>query len=200
LLGSKSLAAARLLAGTAKRIAPAWSFCFAATMFDRKGMAKFWLPVVLWAVLIFVGSTDWLAQAHTSRWIAPILRWFKPDMSWETILRVQALVRKGGHLTEYAVLAVLLGRALRAARGLAQGWDWPAARLAWLLATLYAVSDEFHQFHVPSRTASPADVLIDSIGALTGLLLWWAWSRRRTARAAATLADGRAPRWQADTG
>lgn len=169
-------------------------------MFDRKGTVKFWLPVALWAALIFLGSTDLLAQAHTSRWIAPILRWLKPDISWEAIQRVQTLVRKGGHLTEYAVLAVLLARALRAARGLAPGWDWRAARLAWLLATLYAVSDEFHQHHVPSRTASPTDVVIDAVGALTGLLLWWLWNRWRRARAAAAIADRRAPQWQADTG
>lgn len=169
-------------------------------MFDRKGTVKFWLPVALWAALIFIGSTDLLAQAHTSRWIVPILRWFKPDLSWETIHRVQTLVRKGGHLTEYAVLAILLARALRAARGQARGWDWPAARLAWLLATLYAVSDEFHQYHVPSRTASPTDVLIDSLGALTGLLLLWVGHRWQRARAAAVLADRRAPQWQTDTG
>jgi VanZ family protein len=43
--------------------------------------------------------------------------------------------------------------------------------LAWLAAAIFAVTDEFHQSFVPSRTASPVDVMIDSCGAMIGLII-----------------------------
>ena len=43
---------------------------------------------------------------------------------------------------------------------------------AWLLAILYAVSDEYHQYFVPGRQASVWDVLIyDNLGAAIGMLI-----------------------------
>jgi VanZ family protein len=43
--------------------------------------------------------------------------------------------------------------------------------LAWLAAAIFAVTDEFHQSFVPSRTASPIDVMIDICGAMIGLII-----------------------------
>lgn len=43
---------------------------------------------------------------------------------------------------------------------------------AWLLAILYAASDEYHQSFVPGRQASAWDVLIfDNLGAAIGMLI-----------------------------
>jgi VanZ family protein len=39
---------------------------------------------------------------------------------------------------------------------------------AAILACLYGISDEIHQFFVPGRHASFGDVFADSVGALTG--------------------------------
>src|SRR6266568_4467469 len=74
---------------------------------------KYWLPVLIWLGLIFIGSTDLMSAEHTSRIIGPLLHWFKPDISAETIARVQFYVRKAAHVTEYAILAMLFWRALR---------------------------------------------------------------------------------------
>jgi VanZ family protein len=46
---------------------------------------------------------------------------------------------------------------------------WSLVR-ALLLCSLYAVTDEFHQSFVPSRTASAIDVLIDTCAALAGII------------------------------
>jgi VanZ family protein len=46
---------------------------------------------------------------------------------------------------------------------------WSLLR-ALLLCSLYAVTDEFHQSFVSSRTASARDVLIDSFAALAGII------------------------------
>src|SRR6516225_8921231 len=75
-----------------------------------KSFLKYWLPVLLWLGLIFIGSTDLLSAEHTSRVIGPILRWFNPDIPAETIARVQFFVRKTAHLSEYAILGMLLWR------------------------------------------------------------------------------------------
>jgi VanZ family protein len=136
---------------------------------------KFWLPVLAWMIFIFIGSTDLLSTEHTSRFIGPFLRWWSPDVSDATIASIQLVVRKCAHLTEYAILAALIYRALRVHRD-------RVLVLAFLLAAIYAVLDEFHQSFVASRTASPWDVLIDCIGALIGLALFSFFTRNQKSR------------------
>jgi VanZ family protein len=84
------------------------------------------------------------------------------------------LVKKGGHLFSYALLAWLWSRALQPALA--------PPRLYWAvfaIAALYAVSDEYHQTSIPGRNGTPVDVLIDAAGALLAILLWQWWQRRR---------------------
>jgi VanZ family protein len=38
---------------------------------------------------------------------------------------------------------------------------------------IFAVSDEFHQSFIPSRTSSPYDAMIDVCGAFLGLAICW---------------------------
>ena len=117
-----------------------------------------------------------LSSNRTSRFIGPILRWIKPDVSDSTIRTVQLFARKGAHVTEYAILALLLYRAIR--RSLHRSpdmWCRRCAAWAWGTAFLYAASDEWHQSFVPSRGGSIHDVLIDACGAAMGLLLWHGW-------------------------
>ena len=45
--------------------------------------------------------------------------------------------------------------------------------LSFLSCVLYAISDEWHQNYVEERGPSPMDVLIDSLGAIIGILLLW---------------------------
>src|SRR5260221_5672845 len=102
--------------------------------------ASRWLPVVLWAAVIFAFSSI----PHLSSGLG----------TWDTILR------KGAHVTEYAILGALLVRAL--AR------EVPA----FVLGVLYATSDEVHQHFVRGRHAAPLDVAIDSFGLVLGLVAW----------------------------
>jgi VanZ family protein len=105
-----------------------------------------WLPVVVWAGVIFALSS--IPNLGTDLGI------------WDTILR------KGAHMTEYAILAILLARAI--------GREAPA----FLLAVAYSGTDEFHQSFVAGRHASPVDVSIDACGALIGILVLRAALRR----------------------
>jgi VanZ family protein len=140
-----------------------------------RAFLKYWLPVLAWMVFIFIGSTELLSAEHTSRFIGPFLRWWAPDVSEATIASIQLVVRKCAHLTEYAILAALLYRALRQGRS----HFGRAAAFAFLIAAIYAALDEFHQSFVPSRTASPWDVMIDCFGAAIGLGLCLTFRRKR---------------------
>jgi VanZ family protein len=91
---------------------------------------------------------------------------------------IHLCVRKAAHLTEYAILALLLCRALN------RGTNFKAATstmsmIAWIACVLAATGDEFRQSFVESRGASPWDVMIDSAGAILGLLISWSLARRR---------------------
>lgn len=72
----------------------------------------------------------------------------------------------------YAFLALAYWRALNFQRQ--RLW------LAWSLAVLYAMTDEWHQSFVPGRTASVWDVLVfDNLGALMALSLAGMYEKRK---------------------
>lgn len=128
--------------------------------------------------VIFSLSTEVGSTRHTSRVLGAVLRWFNPDMSDAAIQRVQTVVRKGAHLSEYAILALLLWRAVRQlARGAPGLWSRRDAALAFAIALLFAVSDEWHQSRVAERQARASDVLVDGLGAALGLGAVWTFVR-----------------------
>ncbi len=86
-----------------------------------------------------------------------------PNFNWADIL-----VKKGGHMLGYGLLALSY---LRGLRGRSDN-DRRASILAWGLAVLYAVTDEFHQSFVLGRHPSAVDVVIDGIGAAVLLFVW----------------------------
>jgi hypothetical protein len=78
-----------------------------------KSFLKYWLPLLIWLGVIFVGSTSVMSAEHTSRYIVPFLLWLKPGMSPHAIWIILVVTRKCTHVIEYTVLALLLWRALR---------------------------------------------------------------------------------------
>jgi len=146
-----------------------------------KFFLKYWLPLPIWLSVIFVGSTNLMSAEHTSRFVVPFLLWLKPGMSPHTIWVILVLMRKCAHVTEYAVLALLLWRALRSI---------PILRAKMILVfvavvlgcALFAATDEFHQTFVKSRTPSVRDVFLDVGGALLGRLIGAGFARRHAKR------------------
>jgi VanZ family protein len=140
---------------------------------------KYWLVPLAWMSLIFIGSSDSKSYTHSSRLIEPLLHWLFPHMSQAHVEAIHHVIRKCAHLTEYAVLALLLWRAVRKPiRGDARPWSWREALTAVLMVFLYASTDEFHQRFVPSRTPMVSDVFIDTSGAIAGMILLWAIGRK----------------------
>ena len=132
-------------------------------------------PLVAWTILIFIGSGDVLSAQHTSL-LLPFVKWLFPSASPHFLSMVHFLIRKTGHLTEYAILATLGARAFHNSthQSVRRNWFW----LALVLAIAYALSDEFHQSFVPARTASIYDCMIDTAGALLALSVFWLRRRR----------------------
>jgi len=142
-----------------------------------RSFLKYWLPLLTWLGVIFIGSTGVLSAEQTSRFLVPFLRWLDPQISIATILSIHFALRKLGHLIEYGILAVLLWRALRGT--LTSTGNLAIASLVFMVSAIFAASDESHQSFVPSRTASTRDVAIDIGGAMIGLAICWAFALRR---------------------
>jgi VanZ family protein len=141
---------------------------------DRpRAFLKCWLPVLLWMALIFFASSDSHSYEHSSRIIVPFLHWLFPNMLQANVETIHHVFRKCCHLTEYAVLALLLWRALHQSNTNLPTWSWPKVGGVLLLVFLYAASDEFHQSFVPTRTPLVSDVFIDTAGGTIGLLAFW---------------------------
>jgi VanZ family protein len=118
-----------------------------------------WVPVVLWMAAIFYvsGQNTWTVFEGP-----PLVR----------------LLRKSGHIFEYVVLALLVGRALL--------WTWtrsgePVTRAllarVWavgaVVCTVYAATDEWHQLFVPLRVGYVWDVAVDALSAVAALGIWY---------------------------
>lgn len=114
----------------------------------RSSVLLRWLPPALWAGVIFVFS----AQPGSA---------------------VPGRFATLAHLVVYAILGALLVAALLPGRD-----SGAAVAIAVLLASLYGVTDEFHQAFVPLRTPDVADWGVDTVGALVGALVVVALTNR----------------------
>jgi len=128
--------------------------------------------VIACAILIFMFSQQ---PVHMSRELSidvtaaiiKLIRLWDPDYTY-TVSDLHKLVRKCAHVMLYFVFGMLLLHALSIRKG-------PTPRLMLLtgLACLaYAITDEWHQLYVPGRGAQWQDVIIDTAGAILGILLY----------------------------
>jgi VanZ family protein len=143
-----------------------------------KSFLKYWVPVLGWVVVTFIGSTNVLSVENTSRFIVPFLLWLKPGMTQEATWGIIVVMRHCAHVGEYAILAILMWRALRWGTSVSMRMS-TACGVVLLACALFAASDEFHQTFVKSRTPSVRDVLLDVGGASLGLLIAASFANRR---------------------
>jgi hypothetical protein len=144
-----------------------------------RGFLLYWLPVLVWAGLIF-----WLSSMSATPEPAAIHGF----PGWSL----------GAHFTLYLVLGALLFRALVTSVILESGPMQQAARtdgtldrafakpiaakrilLPMVIGALYAASDELHQYFVPARQADLFDLMIDVAGLAFGILLVWYFFAKR---------------------
>jgi VanZ family protein len=109
-----------------------------------------WLPVFVWLIVIFIGSS-----------IGSM-----PRVGGKA---VDAIVHRIAHVIEYAVLGGLLLRAT-SERG---SITWRQVIGVALLCALYGVTDEWHQAYVPGRSSELSAIPFDLGGGLIGAVVWW---------------------------
>ena len=101
-----------------------------------------WLPVILWAAMIFKFSSGTIPVASAVVW-------------------QDFVIKKTGHVLLFGALSLLIYRGL-----LGEGIDRKKAALyAVILAFFYGGTDEFHQMFTQGREARVRDVFIDGFGA-----------------------------------
>jgi VanZ family protein len=79
-------------------------------------------------------------------------------------------IDKVGHFVVYAWLGVLLVR-IPAVASLRPFGVWSAV----VIASLYGLTDEFHQSFTPGRSVELADWITDTVGALTAVIVYTRW-------------------------
>jgi VanZ family protein len=132
--------------------------------------ARYQLPAILWATVILLASGDVFSSQHSGHWLRElIIALVGHPIPVALFEWIHIILRKVAHLAEYGVLGALMFRAVRADASVRWTLRW--ALLAVALATTVAGIDEFRQRFVPSRTASPADVAVDAVGATLAQVL-----------------------------
>ena len=125
----------------------------------------YWLPALVWASLLFFLSSQ---SSLPGEGIVPDL---------------------GSHYVAYLILALFC------AFGFAGRMPLPPPPAvywqSWITATVYGMSDEWHQMFTPGRTPSWEDVLADGLGALTGMVVLALVGRARRRQKQERDADGR---------
>lgn len=112
---------------------------------------KYWIPVFLYAGLIFYVSSIPGSEVPTIGIdLSPI------------------------HIPEFYILSYLLFRALKTNNG-----DKPltSAFLAIIISTMYGILDEIHQLFVSGRIFSIYDILLNLMGSLIILFNLWGGTR-----------------------
>lgn len=151
----------------------------------------YFIPVLLWMAVIFWfssnnGDRSSLQSGRVSYMVATMVdKTFGLDMSdmerMSFSLGISFMVRKTAHFTEYFVLGLLLYMAVGVNFGSTLDMLDADLRLGKILRLRYflpvvivfgyAGTDELHQYFVPDRCCSFRDVLIDTAGGLSAVLI-----------------------------
>lgn len=135
-------------------------------------LLKPWLPVIVWMTIIFYLSHQ-PSEASNELSTGLIETVAGMIQSLIPILKINIesytfIVRKLAHLIAYFILGYLVTRALnRHTMKISE-----VIIIAFFICVLYALSDEVHQLFVPGRSGEVRDVLIDSVGAVIGIITY----------------------------
>lgn len=133
-----------------------------------------WTVVILWMALIFYLSHQPASESsELSTGITDILLSLFPFVNLDAE-HLGFFIRKGAHFFAYFILGWLLMLAFR----VKAPKPYKKLTLAFLICVAYAISDEIHQLYVPGRSGEVRDVLIDSAGAMCGILLYLLFARK----------------------
>ncbi len=140
-----------------------------------------WIAVILWMALIFASAAQPAdATNHLSVGVTKMILQNKAAVSLGVIGSENAvtlfnfIIRHLAHFFLFFVLGMLVTNALRAIKESARGRRGTDRRflLPTVICFAYAVNDEIHQMFVPGRDSDIKDVLIDTAGAILGIMIY----------------------------
>ena len=134
-----------------------------------------WVLIILWMSIIFAFSNQQATQSKkvSSGVIKTVVKAFdfNDSLSEEELTNISEkltfVVRKGAHFSAYALLGLLIAMLLKE-------YNILKAKqfiLSVGITFLYACSDEIHQIFVKGRSGEVRDVIIDTCGAIFGVLI-----------------------------
>lgn len=116
---------------------------------------------LIWMTLIFtMSSFNANESSNQSNFIVNII---SNIININNIELLSLIIRKLAHFTEYFILGILVYNAVNSYN--------KKTYSAIIICILYAISDEIHQIFVPGRSCQILDILIDSIGSITGIYI-----------------------------
>ena len=129
----------------------------------NKRLVLAWTLLILWMLFIFIMSSfNGVMSSNQSGSIATLIYNIFNISDTE---KVSFIVRKCAHVSEFFILGILV-------INLVSKYNVKHIYLiSFIVCVLYASSDEFHQLFVPGRSGQVADIFIDLIGVVLGLLL-----------------------------
>ncbi|MSU00233.1 VanZ family protein [Tissierella pigra] len=138
---------------------------------DNYKRILFCLAVIFWMALIFYLSSQPVQQSNglskkITKVVVDTIEKIVPKAELNP-KRVNHILRKNAHFFAYLLLGILVMSMLK----IAKVHITKAVILALIICIIYAISDEFHQLFVPGRGAQIKDVIIDTAGAITGIIL-----------------------------
>ncbi|MBR3333961.1 MAG: VanZ family protein [Clostridia bacterium] len=148
----------------------------------QKSWVRFLTTVLTIAVLmmIFAFSTENAEDSDKTSGVfsMQIIRLFHPDYErmqadeQKTLYdRVQYIIRKCAHFTEYTALGFLIRLCLESWIGHRMKKSRIKALIGFGAGTAYACSDEIHQMSIDGRSGQWTDLLVDGSGVLAGVML-----------------------------
>ena len=137
-------------------------------------------PLVLWIAVIFYLSSGQASMSQTSTFIRPLLEFFFPSSTEETLIIYHAYIRKFAHFFIYAGLAFWSWRALKdSAKTLLRKFHY---LFSLALVLLVASIDETNQSFNAARTGSIYDIALDFAGGLTMILVTYLAAKKNRTR------------------
>ncbi|MFF2753757.1 VanZ family protein [Psychrobacillus sp. NPDC058041] len=139
------------------------------------------IPLLILLIIVFISS----GQTPEQQSLVGTLEKWLPNKPFESFLShfhipywgilvsieergyypfVEFLIRKGTHFCYFGMIALAVYAAL-------PRFKYRTLSAA-ILTMLFAIADEFHQSLTSGRTATSQDVMLDTAGAITGLLIW----------------------------
>mgnify|MGYP003234006283 FL=1 len=143
--------------------------------FDKKEQIKIikLILIVIWMTIVFNfsnqgGTESSGTSTKVTRVIVNIITKDKEEPNEQTMERIEKVVRKGAHYTIYTIGGFLI---------MNYTYSMEKTKKQKILGSLlfgafYATTDEVHQYFVPGRSARLFDVGIDTLGVLTGILIY----------------------------